>query len=576
MKNTKLYPFERNKYFYGKLLSVEDFNAEQKYINDKRRLINRLVHGAGVVSGLNIVCIDDNTISVDSGLAFDNTGREIVIDAPIIKKLSLINGYENACGEGSGAYVYLCLEYSEAETSPTHNIAAQGGNDRIAESYNLYLTSEEPGDDIENDKNLFERRTTVFRDKNICIKHIMPRFVHPGERFELRVEIESYAKQYTAFSYDIQLVCLNTAPENSSVVHVNFDESLFEKTGRYMLAYSLSASDVSDTSGEARIDGSTFTLSYDRLPAEIGADNMIDGNCAVEITANDIADEVARSCYRSGMDLVMRNTAAQKLYLARIDLVNAGGALIIEDVENVPFGQYVKSLPLLSSLSGFMGKSGILGISGISAADNRGSGFAEKSPKRSDPDISSGVCRIDLNAGGLRNKTFCSDEIVHGLGPGNVTIVLGLPTAGNEIVYGSSEVFKDDVINVETAAKLSASNGSFVIGVMLRSTVAADYIDIKWTAVREAEESEPEKSRMHLTIKPGSLVLKPRESRYLEAVCKNMTNKNVRWSVVSEYGGEIDANGMYVAPNTEGIYEIMAQSVLYPEIKASVMVVVRE
>ena len=51
-----------------------------------------------MVSGLNVVPIDDTTISVDSGLAFDNTGREIVIDAPVIKKLALINGYENACG----------------------------------------------------------------------------------------------------------------------------------------------------------------------------------------------------------------------------------------------------------------------------------------------------------------------------------------------------------------------------------------------------------------------------------------------------------------------------------------------
>ena len=78
MKNTQLYPFERNKYYYGMLLSVEDFNSEQKYMNDKRRLVNRLVHGTGVVSGLNVVAIDDQTISVESGLAFDNTGREIL------------------------------------------------------------------------------------------------------------------------------------------------------------------------------------------------------------------------------------------------------------------------------------------------------------------------------------------------------------------------------------------------------------------------------------------------------------------------------------------------------------------
>lgn len=568
MKNTKLYPFERNKYYYGKLLSVEDFTAEQKYVNDKRRIINRLIHGIGVVSGLNVVCVDDRTISVDSGLAFDNTGREIVIDVPIIKKLNLINGYENVCGEG-GAYVFLCIEYNELETSEAHNIAASGAsgaNDRIAESYNLYLTTEEPGDDIENEQNLCERKTTVFRDKNICIKHFMPRFVHPGEPFEMRVEVESYAKQYAAFSYDMQLVCLNTVPDNSAILHVNFDETLFEKTGKYTLVYSLSANDVIDTLGEARIDSSTFTLSYDRLPSE----GIIEGRCTAEITTGNIPDAIAKSSYQTGMDSVLRNTAGQKLYLARINLIDAGGSLIIENVENVPFGQYVKSLPLLSSLNSLDRRSDI-GIPGRSLM-----GFSEKIADNDNPDIAAGVCRIALNGGSFKNKTVFSDEIVHGLGPGNVTIILGNPTANNEIVFGSGGIFKDDVPYIETAAKLNPAKGSFVIGVVAKAVLVSDYIDIKWTAIREIEEAVPEKSRMRLTIKPGSLVLKPRESRYLEAVCENMTNKTVRWSVASEYGGEIDENGMYAAPNTEGIYEVVAQSVLYPKIKASIMVVVRE
>ena len=103
MKNTQLYPFERNHYYYGMLLSVENFNAEQKYLNDKRRLINRLVHGSGVVSGLNVVAIDEQTISLESGLAFDSTGREIVVANPVTKKLSMINGYDSAMISGSNA-----------------------------------------------------------------------------------------------------------------------------------------------------------------------------------------------------------------------------------------------------------------------------------------------------------------------------------------------------------------------------------------------------------------------------------------------------------------------------------------
>lgn len=130
MKNTQLYPFERNKYYYGMLLSVEDFNSEQKYMNDKRRLINRLVHGTGVVSGLDVVAIDDQTVSVESGLAFDNTGREIIVETPVTKKLSMLKGYETAMSRGSNAYVYLCLEYSEEEKGNSFDISSADGRDR--------------------------------------------------------------------------------------------------------------------------------------------------------------------------------------------------------------------------------------------------------------------------------------------------------------------------------------------------------------------------------------------------------------------------------------------------------------
>lgn len=74
MKNMKYFPFERNKYFYGKLLTVDDFETEQRYMNDKRRVLNRFLYGTGVVCGLNVVPIDDMTISVEPGLALDFSG----------------------------------------------------------------------------------------------------------------------------------------------------------------------------------------------------------------------------------------------------------------------------------------------------------------------------------------------------------------------------------------------------------------------------------------------------------------------------------------------------------------------
>ena len=71
MNNANYFPFERNRYFYGKLLTVRDFEVEQRYHCTKRALLNRLVHGAGVVCGLGVTASDESTLMIESGMALD-------------------------------------------------------------------------------------------------------------------------------------------------------------------------------------------------------------------------------------------------------------------------------------------------------------------------------------------------------------------------------------------------------------------------------------------------------------------------------------------------------------------------
>jgi hypothetical protein len=137
------------------------------------------------------------------------------------------------------------------------------------------------------------------------------------------------------------------------------------------------------------------------------------------------------------------------------------------------------------------------------------------------------------------------------------------------------EVFEKQDPMAELAARLDPAKGTFVIGARLLANTTKDFIDVKWTAIRDVEEIIEEKTKMKIFIKPNTLVLKTRESYYLEAVCSNMQDKTIHWSVVDN-GGMIDNNGLYVAPNEPGVYEVVAQSAAYPEIKASVIIVVRD
>jgi hypothetical protein len=74
-------PGIRNRYFRGKLLTVADYEAEQRYAIQRRRLVNRQMLGWGVVSGFRIVPAEggaeDRPIEIGAGLAFDRRGREL-------------------------------------------------------------------------------------------------------------------------------------------------------------------------------------------------------------------------------------------------------------------------------------------------------------------------------------------------------------------------------------------------------------------------------------------------------------------------------------------------------------------
>src|ERR1700720_51428 len=76
------YP-KRNNYFFGRLLTAEDFQTEQQYFREKHLLHNQLLHGFGVVTGLE-VSVDKRSrgkavIRVRPGMALDCLGREIIL-----------------------------------------------------------------------------------------------------------------------------------------------------------------------------------------------------------------------------------------------------------------------------------------------------------------------------------------------------------------------------------------------------------------------------------------------------------------------------------------------------------------
>ncbi len=572
MKNTKYFPFERNNYFYGKLLSVDDFRLEQKYGNDKRRTLNRFLYGTGVVTGMNVVSVDDMTILVENGLALDSVGREIVIDEPVVRKLHMLEGFSDYEEDRNTDYLYLCVAYEEEETEPVHSISHSGqrGNascNKIREGYRLFLTRNEPKSDILSSRSLYEATQTVFWGKGIRVRQTLPKFAPGKSRVELVIEVENMGQQDPfAFSYELDLNCLTY--EGRQRLSVSFDELLFEKAGRYQFSYGLDTLGLKDTGGTATLIPGSFRLRLGKDQTEEDAQ----AKSVLYISSRDVREEVRRDYYEKGMDQMMKDGSEQDLYLAKISLLRAGDSVVIDAIEKMPFGQYVSSSFLQDALLKLLEQQQGGNRNAVSGAADYGGVFKDPTGLQ----IAEGVETIEFGVGAGKGKRLFSREIPHGLGMGSTTVVLSLKgEKPQESYFGAPGIFQEDLPEVELAARTDAQRGTFTIGLRVLQATPKERIEIRWTAFQDHREILEDKKEQRISIRPSVLNLNTRESYYLEAVCSNMLDTGVRWQI-KDQGGTIDENGMYTAPNTAGVYEVTAVSTAYPEVKASIFVIVRE
>ena len=70
----------RNNYFEGKRLTADSFRVEQEYALGRRRMLNRAIHGWGVVYGFGIDSHESHSgrLAIGPGLALDQCGRELL------------------------------------------------------------------------------------------------------------------------------------------------------------------------------------------------------------------------------------------------------------------------------------------------------------------------------------------------------------------------------------------------------------------------------------------------------------------------------------------------------------------
>lgn len=571
MKSNESLAFSRNRYYKGKMLTSTDFAAEQLYMNHKRQFVNRMIAGSGIVCGLNVISLDDLSFMVESGMAIDDMGREIVVESSVVKKLSAIEGFESLeTGQAS-----LCIRYQENETQPVYAISRQDSDrefeyNRIEDGYELFLIDASRMGEAFEVETEFYTGGILFENQDYRVQLRLPLNICAGHYVKIEVEAVKVSDAKAALSYTaiLQTPALK-APEGGQELSVSLEEAELLKGCRTVKEYWMLAQKESCEDTCIVVKAGSVRVLIDGVECQTAAGISCKLNI-LEVTPDFLA---VREINRVNLELLSPGAGTGAIRLADISLVRTESAYLIEKVDEsvrkyIPTiasewkrltyaGCFFRQYPFLDGRREERG--------GV-APDQAESGSFQKMPE-----IATGIVEIPIGDHAKKGDICYSDEIMHGLGTGNVYVAVGYeyleeqelpPQTARTTIYGDPNLFDpaEPKIAAESAVKVYSDKGSFVVGLKLKAAIDMIVLTYRWVAVRcdhgiSREEMETDGSQSIRVVTP-TVILGTRERYFFQVEYHNMKPCSVTYALTEYDSGEISSDGIYTAPSREGVYEI--------------------
>ncbi|MCD8362532.1 MAG: hypothetical protein LUC98_06160 [Lachnospiraceae bacterium] len=585
MNNTKLYPFERNRYYAGKMLTSADFQAEQTYFNNKRRFVNNLMYGSGVVCGCGVFSLDDLSLLVESGVAIDGLGREIVVESSVVKKLSAIEGFENLRTDEA----CLCLRYREEPIHTVYTVNQGTGEDgreeyeynRISESYQLFLMDREDDAAEYEMESEFFTSLTLFEDEDFLVKLSMPATVCRGKNVRLELIVQKLSSQNRKLSYRAVLqtpVFLTSEGTHELSVEIR-DASLVEgETLKKDYWLHTQEAPVIDTS--ILVESGTAHVSVDGVAKEAPSGSALN----IALTDMKPGDLVSQELGRISLEMKSMGGAKDYVCLADLKLVRTENAYIIEEVLEKGIKNYIMAPSqsrMRSQYMEYFSKDPDIFRSGEPNRPAAGETGPAAWQGRA-IEAASGVLEIPLGENARRGDVRYSGEIMHGLGKGNVHVEIGyeyiaedpaLGITSRNTIYGNPKLFRDEqltAVDVETAVKVMNDKGSFIVAAKLLENVNYLVLTYRWVAIRFPAGNDLDRTENYsdrsISVDTPTVVMGTRENFYFHVRYNNMEACSIAYELTEPGSGEITSDGVYTSPAKEGVYEIRVYCVDMPVI----------
>lgn len=581
----------KNNYFYGKLLTVRDFKTEQEYIENRQRIHNRLMMGYGVVSGLRTVMIDNQTLSVEPGMALDAIGREIVIPFPVTEKLSLLEGFKELTDVKE---LYLCLSYNEEGFERVQTISnvqetldGLSQYNRSKEGYKLSLREKGPSMANVLSADVLHDQKTIFEHEDLEVTLIYPKVVLNSETVRVKMVISKKKSESTAdYELSVNMMdAIDKAKLSEAMISSVQDEN------------NLSMETVEEFHLECNL------IEHNRILLKIGETGSITLNeerfnikpieVSVEVLERGLEEWVQDAYYKQSLHEVVDNYTEDCLYLAKIQLIKVDHTFVMKGLNFNPFSQYAYGTSALMELIKSNQKSGFNGFTvktntevleagskpEIAANYDKVTGTLKMNFGMPDPlvmvdSIRTGIVEFVIDENFRFGKNIVSDELTHGLGSGPVFIQLGIENiregfdeddTSEKIYYGASEVFfrgehEGDVSNYTFGSVVYPRKGTFRVGLRINKGTRGDVIRLRWWAYKE-QSGYTLPDSIKVKVSPEEIDLSPGEEMQFTALVQGDKTHQVTWELEDQVAGTIDEYGKFTAGEVDGTYKIIATSV---------------
>lgn len=579
----QLFPFAKNRYFKKKRMRAVDFERDQAFADRKLSFLSHWVFGTGIAMGLGVERIDSDSLLVEPGMAVDPQGRYLIVDEPAVCRIKTLDGFSKLEGETA----LLWLSYREELLDPMLVTDDEGQSMQYAvarERFAFSLSAEQALPLSAAEQVLFSAHT-LFEDEDLRVTQVAPRIFSNGEITLLRLFIESFCPEAleVEFRYAPHIpgfveAASGGAPQLSRRLRVGKGETV------------LSLSIRAEQAGQAVF----FTLSEDDFTIEKrgvrqGAREPFRQEFRV-VSGSPLADLEELLLARAPQELW--ESGQPGVPIAAVRFVRYDDKALLDDV--IPLGSGTRAaVPYLRE---GLRKAGLCyrppetepahsAPASICRVPEDSGSASREAPTRQ---MATGAIQLNTGMNQKAGSLLTSEEITHGLGPGTVYIEFGIehiyPAVNldqnrTDLLLGDVSLFEQASGTYEKdmakGVRVHPDKGTFELAVRLGCDLRQSVLHLRWFAWRPDEAAVPaEEAGALLRLTPDVVRAKPGDILSFTPVFTCGQSAPCEFFTADRHGGVMTRDGIYTAPDREGLYQIYAQVRGKPEERANAFIIV--